>query len=76
MMVKSLSVVKAGKVEGHEYSTTSVLLSQENENDEITMNYNFAMKEVILNVLNSGKLEQVLMFYHLKSSHCVRSVCL
>ena len=63
MMVTSLSVVKAGKVEGHEYSTTSVSSSQENLNDEIkdddvtTMNYNFALKEVILNVLNSGELE-------------------
>ena len=54
--------------EGQEqHSTTSVSSSQGDENidpeeceemeiDETAMNYDFAMKEVILNELNSGKL--------------------
>ena len=53
--------------ERHEHSTTSVSSSQDDENidpdeceemeiDETAMNYDFAMKEVILNELNSGKL--------------------
>ena len=71
LMAKSLAVVEAGKVEGHECSTTSVSSSQDNENNEIkkddvaTMNYNFAMKEVISNALTSGELKQGLIFYHL-----------
>ena len=54
--------------EGQEHSTTSVSSSQGDEDidpeeceeieiDETAMNYDFAMKEVILNELNSGKLQ-------------------
>ena len=68
-MVKSAAATAAGikTAEGHEHSTTSVSSSQEDENemiidpdeemeiDETAMNYDFAMKEVILNELNSGE---------------------
>lgn len=65
-MVKSVEGIK--KSEGQEHSTTSLSSSQDEENeviidpdeemeiDETAMNYDFAMKEVILNELNSGKL--------------------
>ena len=69
-MVKSTSSVTAGggtkTTEGQEHSTGSVSsqeqdeimidLDEEMEIDETAMNYDFAMKEVILNELNSGKL--------------------
>ena len=77
LIVKSLPVVEAGKIEGHEYSTASESSSQENENDEIrnddvtTINYNFALKEVISNALNSGELKQVIDFLPSKN----RALC-
>ena len=67
-MVKSVASVGGVKTaEGHEHSATSVSSlpdesevvidpDEEIEIDETAMNYDFAMKEVIMNELNSGKL--------------------
>ena len=40
--------------EGQQHTTTSI--DEEMEIDETALNYDFAMKEVILNELNSSKL--------------------
>ena len=69
-MIKSAAAAGTKTAEIHGHSTTSVSSSQDDENidpdeceemeiDETAMNYNFAMKEVILNELNSGKLPYI-----------------
>ena len=66
-MGKSAGAAGGNKTaEGHEHSTTLASSLQEDKNevipdeemeiDETAMNYDFAMKEVVLNQLNSGGL--------------------